>query len=303
MEKNDEFKQEVQSKLARKSMLKKASEFILFLAFLLFLASMVYAWFTSQKNTNTYLSDNIVETTVDYSANSDSDGDGLLNWQEELYGTNKKLRDSDGDGVNDGDEVAQKRDPNYYGEGVDDQVVVQPQQKIYEDFEYKLPEQQEQGLSNIGLSTKVITSSVDQVAIKETLNTLGLIILDTYSSDPNTVDKLNLLFLREGYDKAFIAGLVGRYKNAAQRTREVSDTRLGLELQAIAVSYDSIADALEQAISSPAPSEEEHGQILTQYAQSINQLHNTIISINAFVKSQGITFNPGEPGEYFLFKL
>jgi hypothetical protein len=42
---------------------------------------------------------------------ADSDNDGLKNWQEDLWKTGKNTADTDGDGTNDGAEVAQNRDP------------------------------------------------------------------------------------------------------------------------------------------------------------------------------------------------
>lgn len=63
------------------------------------------------------------------SIDPDSDDDGLQDWEEDLYGTNKAVSDTDNDGTSDGDEVAQGRDPltpgpdDYLG-GVD---VVSPQ--------------------------------------------------------------------------------------------------------------------------------------------------------------------------------
>lgn len=41
----------------------------------------------------------------------DSDGDGLPDWQEALYGTDMNNPDSDGDGTNDGDEIRVGRNP------------------------------------------------------------------------------------------------------------------------------------------------------------------------------------------------
>lgn len=43
--------------------------------------------------------------------NIDSDGDGLLDWEELLWGTDPNNPDTDGDGTNDGDEVRMGRDP------------------------------------------------------------------------------------------------------------------------------------------------------------------------------------------------
>lgn len=45
----------------------------------------------------------------------DSDNDGLLDWQEEFYGSDPNNPDTDGDGTNDGDEIKQDRDPTIPG--------------------------------------------------------------------------------------------------------------------------------------------------------------------------------------------
>jgi hypothetical protein len=43
--------------------------------------------------------------------NTDSDTDGLPDWQEELYGSDPQKADTDGDGTNDGDEIKLERNP------------------------------------------------------------------------------------------------------------------------------------------------------------------------------------------------
>jgi hypothetical protein len=45
----------------------------------------------------------------------DSDEDGLLDWQESLYGSNPNSFDTDGDGTGDGDEIKDGRDPTIAG--------------------------------------------------------------------------------------------------------------------------------------------------------------------------------------------
>lgn len=45
----------------------------------------------------------------------DTDGDGLYDWEEELWETDKLKKDTDGDGTNDNDEVLANRDPTRAG--------------------------------------------------------------------------------------------------------------------------------------------------------------------------------------------
>lgn len=45
----------------------------------------------------------------------DRDNDGLLDWQESLYGSDPVSADTDGDGTNDGDEIKDGRDPTVPG--------------------------------------------------------------------------------------------------------------------------------------------------------------------------------------------
>ena len=51
-------------------------------------------------------------------AGRDTDGDGLLNWEETLYGTDPNKSDTDGDGMSDADEAAQGADPLVFGTDV-----------------------------------------------------------------------------------------------------------------------------------------------------------------------------------------
>lgn len=47
----------------------------------------------------------VTETTLDDEINRDSDGDGLYDWEEALWGTDSENPDSNGNGIKDGDEV------------------------------------------------------------------------------------------------------------------------------------------------------------------------------------------------------
>lgn len=60
-------------------------------------------------------SSSVSQKTAESSADLDADTDGLPNWKETLYGTDPNNADSDGDGMNDGNEVATGANPLVYG--------------------------------------------------------------------------------------------------------------------------------------------------------------------------------------------
>jgi hypothetical protein len=57
----------------------------------------------------------LAENSVKQNMEQDTDGDGLLNWEETLWETDSKNSDSDRDGTNDGDEVKAGRNPKVAG--------------------------------------------------------------------------------------------------------------------------------------------------------------------------------------------
>ncbi len=74
--------------------------------------------------------ESLVNLTIKNNLNSqldpkDSDGDGLADWQEEIWKSDKNNPDSDGDGTNDGEEVNQNRNP----------IIAGPEDKILSDNE------------------------------------------------------------------------------------------------------------------------------------------------------------------------
>jgi hypothetical protein len=56
-----------------------------------------------------------IERQTTDNASVDTDGDGLLDWQESLYGSDSNNFDTDGDGTSDGNEISEGRDPTIAG--------------------------------------------------------------------------------------------------------------------------------------------------------------------------------------------
>lgn len=79
----------------------------------------VLGFFAAQPNRSNYeglfsgssLNSEVQQQAFNSATKKDTDGDGLKDWEEELWGTNPNNEDTDGDGTNDGDEVNENRDP------------------------------------------------------------------------------------------------------------------------------------------------------------------------------------------------
>ncbi len=302
MEKHDEFKKDVESRIRKNRLLKRAVQVLLVLAVLFFIVSLIYAGFVSIKNTDTYTLEDNQKQTPQEQGLIDSDGDGLFDWQEELYGTSKKLRDSDGDGKSDGEEIAAGEDPNYYGEGIIS-VEVDPQREIYPEFNYSVPEVTEREPITSSLSGDVVAGSVQDDEVRVTINELALAVQDSYITQEGSVDIFKNLFLQKEVDKDYFTQIIGRYKNSAGRISQLSEPALQTEINSLAISYRSIADTLDALTKDLPTYQENHAFLLVQYGQSVESLQKSIISINAFVRAKGISFKASDPGIYFQFNL
>jgi hypothetical protein len=93
--------------------------------------------------------------------NTDTDGDGLLDWEEAFWGTDPKNPDTDSDGAPDGKEIEQRRDP--LTPGPNDYV------------------------RSIGNPDQTITSSKEDLTESEKLMR-GMLTTIMYSSDPTNKD-------------------------------------------------------------------------------------------------------------------
>jgi len=80
--------------------------------------------------------------------NTDTDGDGLLDWEESLWGTDPLKYDTDGDGTNDGDEVSTNRDP----------LIAGPDDEIVDLNDKVLTQIQTRNLDEDGLTNRVANS-------------------------------------------------------------------------------------------------------------------------------------------------
>jgi hypothetical protein len=86
----------------------------LFLAYLVSTLN-VRSWFSSTDGKGLLGSSLESVNASNGQSDIDSDNDGLRDWQESLWGTDKNNNDTDGDGAKDGEEIEKGRDPGVAG--------------------------------------------------------------------------------------------------------------------------------------------------------------------------------------------
>ncbi|HVS79679.1 MAG TPA: hypothetical protein VHF05_01745 [Candidatus Paceibacterota bacterium] len=86
--------------------------FLVLLACILVIAGIYYAYKkTGSKAQNASTPDNLVQAVFSGQSDTDTDGDGLKDWEEALWRTDPNKADTDGDGTPDGEEIRESRDP------------------------------------------------------------------------------------------------------------------------------------------------------------------------------------------------
>ena len=97
-------------KIDRKYLPSRNFVIALVIAVLIILTVLLFKYINNKNDNNTIITTS-TSTSEKWVDNIDSDGDGLPDWQETLYGTDKNNADTDGDGTNDGQEIKDGRDP------------------------------------------------------------------------------------------------------------------------------------------------------------------------------------------------
>jgi len=201
----------------------------------------------------------------------DTDSDGLYNWEEILWQTDVINPDTDGDGLNDGDEIKQNRNPLLAGPddvlydnsglvlpGLLDEEISDVKQKFYSDFLKQRGEQiREATLQSLvknfdneefinekkySLSNLKTSSQNDEEFLREYGNTMGTV----FSRYANTKDY--------PYDEMEIF----------RRAIEKSDFSNLPKLEFVSIMYNNIANDL-LAITAPMSAAENHLMLVNGY--------------------------------------
>lgn len=129
---------------------------------------------------------------------TDSDADGLMDWEEALRGTNPNNPDSDNDGTSDGDEVRGGRDPRVAGPN---DTTVPDGPVLYDDVAYT-PGTLSEGIATSFISNYVLLEDLGRLN-EENAQNLGRQVAQTAKEQAIIKDKYAIFDLKTfpDYDK------------------------------------------------------------------------------------------------------
>jgi hypothetical protein len=258
--------------------------------------------FIGYKN-KTPISFNATSTWV--SDNTDTDTDGLPDWQEYLYGTDPLNPDTDEDGTNDGDEIRLGRDPlkantvKSGGEPNDyiDSAILTEEQQLTESYSQLNPTQKisRNLISNIIASTPT-TGKIDQYTINSLVEkTIQEIPKIEYSVLTKESD-LNLIERDGPNETKELSAYATQYYKITENYRKIINADLGIindylidgnreifeeRMNYIVLLYQNLVDNL---VSMPLPAIT-GSPAVTYHLRIINNLEKLIYIDNDIINS------------------
>ena len=258
-------------------------------------------------------------------AKKDSDGDGLADWEEALWGTDINNPDTDGDGTSDGEEVRLRRDPSS-GE-VDDSLLEYNLPKIVNDGE-ELTHTERFGRELFSGYSELINTSrykdeqadilyklLDQnIADIESVEPYTLSDIRTFSEENNTIAIKN-------YGNSIIANLQSEVGiNEIVAIIELLETRSIESKENLQKIIDSNKKIIQKNLNLPAPKGAEnihlaflnsHNEVIEslikilkisedpllsvtgigEYSQATSNFDEILVDFKEYFSSRGIIFN------------
>lgn len=313
---------------------------LILIAFLIIGGAFVFSDYqnkNSQKNVPDYTYELISTSTkpIQISSKSqDTDGDGLMDWEEVLYGTDPSNPDTDGDGTSDGKEIKSGRNPTL--KGPNDKLLPTQETKTKKltetevfarAFFAKYMNLRKSGLSGDVDSRdaaiqEVLQSGVLEAAkpkmysekdIKVSQNT-GMVWAKKYGNDAGIIFKTKLptksrnefIIIEDAINKddptivKELDPIISSYKNIisallkVEAPSDIAQYHLGLINSVSRILF--IAESFRKYDTDPLP-----GLTAVGVSQSyIDQLSDSIKQIKSYLSGFGIKYENAEGGNFFL---
>lgn len=270
-------------------------------------------------------------------AETDSDQDGLKDWQEALWKTDPNKKDSDGDGTEDGEEVENNRNPNLkgpgdelssvassqlFGNGVSD---LSPTEVFAREFLSEYSKVKKSGGELTGDSqTEIITNILSNPNIVEDLrqysegelivsndnsplslkkygNTMGEILKENPYRDENEISILNRALQSEDEEILLkLDPIISSYENILNKMLKVSTPKEAVQIHLYIL--DSTNQMLQTIKNFRNVFEDPVSGMVSigNYEATTKGLLSSFVNAQEFFKQKGISFSESETGSYFV---
>lgn len=237
----------------------------------------------------------------------DSDGDGLLDWEEELWGTDKERQDTDGDGTPDGEEVASRRDPRKAGTGdsLDTPLVIVEQKEPPLVGDTPLAIRPPQPGAGVPLPPEEFPKETPE---NEPLYAFGnavgaLIIAATADTDAELAfwnSAAGAVRMNQQLIRGFTE-LAQKYEKLAADITSIVPPEEAAGIHAsFAKAYRRYAEAIRAISKTPADSYMS-GEAIALYSDAAIALGRAFVDVSDFFYRGGVGFDKTAPGHIFMF--
>ena len=236
----------------------------------------------------------------------DADSDGLLDWEEALWGTNPKLADSDHDGTPDGEEVRLKRDPKKAGPNDAFRETIldirQPAHVLQPISQAEKPmDRTPDRAGPAPVSLPPLAAEVNPLHLFG--NTLGKVIIDGGDNETDTA-----LWNKVVGNTKMTAELLSGFADMAQKYETLSANIEKVETPESALTvknniqtaYTRYAESV-LALSRTPEGSYLIGKDMTAYSDNTLALARAFVAVSDLLYREGIGFGPDEPGRVFIF--
>ncbi|MFW0871404.1 MAG: hypothetical protein ACKKL4_03050 [Patescibacteria group bacterium] len=288
---------------------------ILLAGSLFFLGALIYTGLiifnSKQSNIPTALQN---QTNTDTGDNQiDTDGDGLADWEEELYGTSKYRADTDGDGISDAEEVRRGSDPtSYYAQDIFDIQVIEEDTDQYRFNQTSNPGSVDDVLNAIDDivragneesqdDTSPESTSPSTQALKICINQLAFVVQEALVTTPEDSAILGRYLLGESSNRAPLISLRDAQLGAAQRVARLrfeDCPSLDLIQDALQSVYANTGATVVAILDTPQASQEQY-LLWQKYGLLVSEWLEIIHSIRTKAQVAGISYTNDEPGYIF----
>ncbi len=266
-------------------------------------------WLFSPKTEQRPTATNLVEKTSTKEKQTapaflDTDGDGLLDWEEALWGTDPKNKDTDRDGTSDGEEVALHRNPKKAGpmDSLETPIAIKEQEENF-------PVPQKTVITPpIPEAPPTPTPEPKKVQSEDPLYIFGNAIgafIQTAATDSET----ELAFWNSAAGNKKMSGelilgfnkLAQKYEELATSIASVAPPAKGATAHATLVrAYQNYAKAI-RAIAETKEGAYMSGEAITAYANATLALGHAFVDVSDLFYREGIRFDKTSPGAIFMF--